>query len=74
MLDLPRFAILAYNAENGFWKCVATRNTFDDAVEEFARLRGKGEALHLVTLGFIAAPGTDMGTMNKARTYLGEQA
>ena len=38
-----------------------------------AQLVGNGAMAYLVAIGFIAAPGTSIGTMNKARTYLGEQ-
>ena len=62
--------MMAYNAENDYWTCAATRSTFDEAVNEYARLRDKGVGLYLVTLGFIAAPGTSMGDMNKARSEL----
>ena len=71
MLDLPRFVLLSYSAEHDFWNVAATFATFDAAVDEYARLRGKGDdTLHLATLGFIAAPGTSMGTINKARSVL----
>ncbi len=58
MLDLPRFVIIRYESEHDYWSVCSTRATYEEANEEFARLRGKGtENLYLAGLAFIAGPG-----------------
>ena len=61
MLDLPRFAVIRFDIEADYWSLCSDRQTYEDAVLEFKRLRSKGtENLYLVGLAFLAGPSTNI--------------
>jgi hypothetical protein len=61
MIDVPKFVVMRFDVELGYWYVYSTHATYRDACDGMIRGRSKGETmLYHAGFAWIAGPGDDM--------------